>query len=56
MQAIHQQHKDAVIEVLDDHPSSIGFQYPLPVDVYQPDESGVGSKYTCEHKNEVTVM
>merc|ERR1712117_229613 len=56
MQAIHRQQKDAVTEVLDNHPSSIGFQYPLSVDLYQPEESGDGSKYTCEHKNEVTVI
>ena len=56
MVRIYEGRMEDVKRLLDEHPESIGFQYPLASDMYRLNTNETGSDYTCEHKNEVTVM
>ena len=57
MEAICERRTDDVNLILDKHPESIGFQYPLDIkhDRYDADASGLSSRYTCDHMNEITI-
>ena len=56
MEAVHEGRTDDAKRVLDEHPESIRFQYPHTTNCIETDTSGLGSTYTCEHKNEIAVM